>query len=113
MTSMPIRPSPAAPLAEREKIPDLQAPSDAVSPIAPEPEPRKEEENIIGEKTNPTLNMFGHLYDVDSIIVGLLHILIWVIIWRITGMYKTLMLERESRMTLCFRLYSGFIYCIH
>lgn len=63
---------------------------------SPMPEEKTEEQNIIGEKTNPTLALFGHLYDVDSIIVGILHILIWILIWRASGMHRLLFTRKDK-----------------
>ena len=44
----------------------------------------------IKEKHNPVLSIFGKSYDLDSIVVGLILIAIWVFIWKRSGLWKTL-----------------------
>ena len=64
------------------------------TPTVPEPPVVIEEDEVdtsgYGEKKNATWTLFGNEYDVDSAIVLLLTIIISVIIWRTTGLYKTL-----------------------
>lgn len=69
-------------------------PEGATSPIQLTDEdvglPDIKEESEIGEKGNPTWSLFGLQLDIDSTIVVFLNILIWAIIWYISGLYKTL-----------------------
>lgn len=69
-------------------------PDGATSPIQLTEEdvglPEIKEESEIGEKGNPTWNFFGLHLDIDSTIVVFLNILIWTVIWYISGLYKTL-----------------------
>lgn len=75
-----------------EKTPIEDIPEEAVSPTTPVIKDMDEEEDDIsfGEKENPTWTLFGHKYDVDTTIVLLLTIIIWIIIWRSSGLYITL-----------------------
>ncbi len=56
---------------------------DAVPPVEIEPE-------VIDEHQNPVLVILGKKYDIDSIAVGLLIICIWILIWKTSGLWKTL-----------------------
>jgi hypothetical protein len=72
-------------------------PEEAVSPTPVEEEleeEEEEEEDDIGEKKNPTFTLLGKEYDWDSVIVGLLIIVIWILIWRTSGLAKTLKYDR-------------------
>lgn len=44
----------------------------------------------IGEKQNPTVNIFGHKYDKDTIVINFLIILIWCLIWKVSGLWAVL-----------------------
>jgi len=83
---------------EKTPIEDImdKTPDEAVSPTTPviidevQDESEEEEESEIGEKKNATWNLFGNEYDVDTTVVLLLTIIIWILIWRTSGLYKTL-----------------------
>jgi hypothetical protein len=49
-----------------------------------------EEETQIGEKTNPTFTLFGNEYDIDSALISIIIIIIFCLIWKITGLWKAL-----------------------
>lgn len=71
----------------------IEPKEEAVSPTTPvivEEDEDEDEENGFGEKKNATWRFFGNEYDVDTTIVLLLTIVIWIIIWRTSGLYKTL-----------------------
>lgn len=75
-----------------EDLKDIE--EEAVSPITPvievDVEDEDEDENGFGEKKNATWTLFGNEYDVDTTVVLLLTVVIWIIIWRSSGLYKTL-----------------------
>lgn len=59
----------------------------------------EEEENDIGEKKNPIVNIFGNEYDKDSLIIGILLVVLWGLIWRYSGLYKTLALSFNKKFS--------------
>jgi hypothetical protein len=81
------------PIEDLEDDTPIEVKEDAVSPTTPVivDELEDEEEDVgFGEKKNTTWSLFGNEYDVDTTVVLLLTIVIWIIIWRSSGLYKTL-----------------------
>lgn len=70
-------------------------PEEAVSPVTMinDLEEEEEEEEDIGEKRNPILKFMGQEYDRDSAVVFGTIIVIWVLIWATSGLWKTLKYE--------------------
>lgn len=85
---------------------ETSTPDSAVSPTIVIP--KEETESEIGEKKNPTINVFNHNIDVDSAIVMLLLIFIWSVIWKTTGLWEVLKYD----MTFKFVFYLFVIYSI-
>jgi hypothetical protein len=80
---------------EDEYEDDNNNPPEAVSPVEYEEDGEdddgeEEDGGDIGEKQNPTIQFLGYTYDRDSAIVGLILIIIWIIIWKTSGLWKTL-----------------------
>lgn len=81
-------------IQEDEEIP--------IEEIIEEVEEDEEEEDEIGSKQNPTIKFMGREYDRDTATVGFVIIFLWVLIWKYTGLYKTLMTEKNGQHDLLF-----------
>jgi hypothetical protein len=98
-------------------------PEEAVSPVEYEDDEYEEEEDgdeygdeygdeeedggDIGEKQNPTIDFLGRKYDRDSAVVGLVLIVIWGLIWRTSGLWKTL--RYDLSFTFIFFLFALYV----
>jgi hypothetical protein len=62
-----------------------------INKMSQSPQPQNEEETPeITERDNPVITILGNDFDVDSTIVGFVIILIWCIVWRTSGLWRTL-----------------------
>lgn len=76
---------------EIEEIQDLQTEEIESEEIAQETkEQETKEQETIGEKRNPVFRVFGKQLDQDSVFVSIVILVIWLFIWRYTGLWKTL-----------------------
>lgn len=64
-----------------------------------------ENENEIGEKHNPTIHIGNLELDRDSAIVMLLNIFMWIMIWKISGLWKTLLSGQHLIFPFIFIIY--------
>jgi len=76
--------------AGSEMTADLPATTDQASTEPAEPADDRVLESEVGERRNPTVKVLGDAVDRDSLVVGTLIIVLWVLIWRKSGLYKTL-----------------------
>jgi hypothetical protein len=99
-------PTPITP--EGTSIPPSLPPTEVVPPPAPIGTGKgKEEQKLdeeIKEKHNPVIILYGKKYDVDSVVVGLVLVTIWVLIWRTSGLSKTLLVNPKGKFDLTFTL---------
>jgi hypothetical protein len=70
--------------------PDKLQQASAVSPGSAEPSTTTEEKEDGNEKTNPTLEVFHLKIDTDTLVVGLVVLLVWVLIWKTSGLWPLL-----------------------
>lgn len=103
-----VPPTPPTPITP----PTPPTPVSPTPPTPPTPTPTfEEEEEIIdegiGEKKNPVITIFGKEYDRDSTIVMLTIIFIWGIIWKISGLWKTL--KYDISFTIIFFLFAFYL----
>lgn len=83
-------------------------PDEAVSPTKIEEKKNEEvEESEIGEKRNPTIDLFGRELDVDSTVVMVLILLIWIVIWFYSGLWKTL--QYDPSFSIIFFLFIAYV----
>jgi cation transport ATPase len=50
----------------------------------------EEESRELGLKKNPHFTIFGKDFDIDSMIIGIILVIVWITIWKTTGLWKTL-----------------------
>lgn len=49
-----------------------------------------QEKETLHEQSNPTLTLFNHDFDIDTIVIGIIISVIWVIIWKTSGLWNVM-----------------------